>query len=53
MMNMSLHVCTHTWLVSSPSTIVKQNFAYIKITMDCILPDMKIFWEMKAARVPK
>lgn len=46
-------MCTHTWLVSSPSTIFKQNFAYRKTTMDRILPDMKIFWEMKAAIVPK
>lgn len=46
-------MCTHAWLFSSPSTIFKQNFAYIKTTMDCILPDMKIFWEMKPAKVPK
>lgn len=47
MMNLSLHVCTR--LVSSPST----NFKYVKTTMDCILFDMNIFWDTKAARVCK
>lgn len=45
--------CVHICLVSSPSTNFKHNFNYIKMTMDCILFDVNIFWDMKAARVCK
>lgn len=48
---MCLFMYVHACLVSSPSTIFKQNFAYIKTTMDCILSDMNISWDMRATRV--
>ena len=51
-MNVSFHVCTRMF-ISSPSKILKQNFAYIKTRMDCIVSDMDIFWEINAATVRK
>lgn len=44
-----VHICS----ASSPSTNFNHNFYYLKTTMNCILFDMNIFWDMKAARVCK